>query len=163
MASAGCILERVNLTGFILVSFVALHRTGEAVGFKVSQIRYFHHANTIIPCVTSFKDSAAQWGSKTGAGGRPKRFGSAYETDGWQVIRRVFDVSVQNFGQDLDDLPCEMRWHCKHLTAYGLRRGGVNWHCVTLDSMDATTYMDRWALSRTARQKSVKPWWTQQG
>ena len=54
MASAACILERVNLTGVLLVSFVALLRTGEAVGLKVSQVRYFHHANMIIPRVTKF-------------------------------------------------------------------------------------------------------------
>ena len=129
------------------MSFVALLRTGEAVGLKMSQGRYCHHANTIILALPA-SQTAQRSGSKTSAGGRPERCGPAYETNGWQVIRRVFDVTVQNFGQDLDDLACEIRWHCKHLTAYGVRRGGVSWHCVTLHSMDATTYMGRWALSR---------------
>ena len=61
-------------------------------------------------------------------------------------------LPLRNFGQDLDDLAREMEWHCKPLTAYGLRRGGASCHFTTFGTLDATTYMDRWALSRQARQ-----------
>ena len=77
MVSAPCISGRANLRGFLPVSFVALLRTSEAVGLKVSQDRCLHNANTIIPCVTSFQHCAALWSGKTGAGGRPKRCGPA--------------------------------------------------------------------------------------
>ena len=55
MAGAACILERVNLAGFLLVSFVALHCTVEVVGLKMSPNRYLHHVNTIILALPASK------------------------------------------------------------------------------------------------------------
>ena len=59
MASAACILRRVNLAGFLLVSFVALRCTSEAVGLKMSQGLLLPPRKHDHPCVTSFSNCTA--------------------------------------------------------------------------------------------------------
>ena len=63
---------------------------------------------------------------------------------------RVFGVNLQNLGQDSDDLAKKLGWRGKPITTDGLRKGGPRWQ----SSMDATTYMGRWVLSRTASNVS---------
>ena len=118
----------------------------------MSHVRNFHNANTIILELPASETAQRSGVAEQVQVADPNAVALLKKTIGWQVIRRVFDVTLENLGQDLDDLACKIVWHCKHLTEYWLRRGGASWHNATLDSMDATTYMDCLALSRTAWQ-----------